>query len=971
MPYGTWVPEDELERPQRDALQQAMEAMTPPGLVQQGHMLREHLSGLGTITPAARGASDLLGLFDRLGGIGGRPAGPGAVGPGDVLNPARLAQRAGEALAPGIADAAGRAASDVPGADRLRAGLAELQRPGPAGELLPGLSLEPGDVVNPARLAQGAADIALKGLGRSPLGVRDEDVVAQGRADLAAMSPAGRALFTRGKTEEEAARTLGWGTRLGEAWAGTGLRDVGEDALGAAARAARSGALPEGGPRSAATHPEAYPSGTGVETQGALPGFREPPAPGPRYRPPGATYPGEVAPRPPLRPSGPEPGFLGGAAVDAADEVAGAARSKWGVAADIATSAPLLRPSSLLGNASAGGFRTLQRWLQESGGAAVVDHALIESVADLAGMVRAVPRAVREFAPSFRRGGTPTTQQGLGATGQSLVTQPGRGAQVATAGTRLNVSTDEFWRAVNRGGAEARAAARGLTHPDDVAKLAGDAADFASFAGKSSRLADYLGGFRRVLENPDASPMAKAGAAFMTSLTPYVKTPERVLMATGQLLADPVLLPLSRFAKNDLVRRAMEGNTEAKREVAGRLLVSGLTYAAGITAYVGGQLYGDAPQDPTRRRRMEAAGAQWNTVAGVPTKLLGNFGQAMSGLGTALLDAQIAAEKGADPSDIARTFVGSAGKWAMDESFLRGLSDLAVANEQGRLGTFLEESAVDAVTRPLSGVSGFVDPFDPYERERRGTRDALVGALPGGRFALPTKVDPATGAPLRREGSGVERLLLGSRGVAESPEARELARLGVTAREFKPQDKPYGNVQTPEARRALQETFGRTTRDYIRDTMARPDYKGATEEEQAATLRRQVGLAQQLADIEVGDRVARDPQARFELEWLRTPHYRGVEGTPDRIARQNLEIREAKQLLSEYQQRYGETPGRYRFYDEHPDLIDFARRPEVPERALAEEKEAVRRRTGAPDAGPTGLVGAGNRVVPTPGFTAP
>jgi hypothetical protein len=970
MPYGTWVPEDELERPQRDALQQAMEAMTPPGLVQQGTMLREHLSGLGTIAPAARGASDLLGLFDRLGGIGGRPAGPGAVGPGDVLNPARLAQRAGEALAPGIADAAGRAAADVPGADRLGAGLAELQRPGPAGELLPGLSLEPGDVVNPARLAQGAADVALKGLGRSPLGVRDEDVVAQGRADLAAMSPAGRALFTRGKTEEEAARTLGWGTRLGEAWAGTGLRDVGEDALGAAARAARSGALPEGGPRSAATHPEAYPSGTGVETQGALPGFREPPAPGPRYRPPGATYPGEVAPRPPLRPSGPEPGFLGGA-VDAADEVAGAARSKWGVAADVATSAPLLRPTSLLGNAASGGFRTAQRWLEESAGAAAVDHSLIESVDDLVGMVKALPRAVREFVPSVRQGGTAATRTQLGATGSSLVTQPGARAGLATAGTRLNVATDEFWRAINRGGAEARAAARGITDPNDVAQLSGQAADFVSFAGKASRLADYLGGFRRVLEDPNASGASKAVAAFMTSLTPYVKTPERVLMATGRLLGDPLTLPLSGLTKNGLVRQAMQGNQEAKREVAGRLLVSGLTYLAGTLAYANGSLYGDPPQDATRRRRMEAAGAQWNTVAGVPTRFLGNFGQAMSGLGTALLEAQIATEKGADPTDVARTFVGSGARWALDQSFLRGLSDLDTAIKQGRTVPFLEESAVDAVTRPLSGVSGFVDPFDPYERERRGTRDALVGALPGGRFALPTRVDPATGAPLRREGSGVERLLLGSRGVAESPEARELARLGVTAREFKPQDKPYGNVQTPEARRALQETFGRTTRDYIRDTMARPDYKGATEEEQAATLRRQVGLAQQLADIEVGDRVARDPQARFELEWLRTPHYRGVEGTPDRIARQNLEIREAKQLLSEYQQRYGETPGKYRFYDEHPELIDFARRPEVPERALAEEKEAIRKRTGAPAAGPTGLVGAGNRVVPTPGFTAP
>ena len=169
----------------------------------------------------------------------------------------------------------------------------------------------------------------------------------------------------------------------------------------------------------------------------------------------------------------------------------------------------------------------------------------------------------------------------------------------------------------------------------------------------------------------------------------------------------------------------------------------------------------------------------------------------------------------------------------------------------------------------------------------------------------------------------------------------------------------------------LQETFGRYTRDYVRDTMARPDYKGATEEEQAATLRRQVGLAQQLADIEVGDRVARDPQARFELEWLRTPHYRGVKGAPDHVARRNLEISEAKQLLYEYQRRYGETPGRYRFYEENPDLIDFARRP----RSRSGPWPSRRRRApahGAPETRGPRPAGGGNRVLPASvSFVAP
>ena len=65
----------------------------------------------------------------------------------------------------------------------------------------------------------------------------------------------------------------------------------------------------------------------------------------------------------------------------------------------------------------------------------------------------------------------------------------------------------------------------------------------------------------------------------------------------------------------------------------------------------------------------------------------------------------------------------------------------------------------------------------PNPGERLLSLPVLLEGLPGGRFAMPTRLDPATGEAVRREGSGLERMFFGSRGRVESPEGRELARL--------------------------------------------------------------------------------------------------------------------------------------------------------------------------------------------------
>src|SRR5215213_8266327 len=103
-------------------------------------------------------------------------------------------------------------------------------------------------------------------------------------------------------------------------------------------------------------------------------------------------------------------------------------------------------------------------------------------------------------------------------------------------------------------------------------------------------------------------------------------------------------------------------------------------------------------------------------------------------------------------------------------------------------------------------------------------------------------------------------------------EARELARLGVTAREFKATDTPFGMAQTPEQRRLLQETYGRLASQYVRDAIRRPEYQRATDEQQAATLERGLRTAGVFADPPAFHPAAPGRQAHPQLEWAQPPH---------------------------------------------------------------------------------------------------
>ena len=110
MPYSTYVPSEDLERPQRTALQRALEAMSPPGLVQQAGMLRERFDALGPVRVAERTADDLTGLFGRL----------GPISPLEALSPARLGARAGAAAGRAVAESEAGVEAELRAGETLR-----------------------------------------------------------------------------------------------------------------------------------------------------------------------------------------------------------------------------------------------------------------------------------------------------------------------------------------------------------------------------------------------------------------------------------------------------------------------------------------------------------------------------------------------------------------------------------------------------------------------------------------------------------------------------------------------------------------------------------------------------------------------------------------------------------------------------------------------------------------------------------
>lgn len=602
--------------------------------------------------------------------------------------------------------------------------------------------------------------------------------------------------------------------------------------------------------------------------------------------------------------------------------------TKLGTVVDLSQGFPLISIKSLATNALGGALRTTQRFGQDTLGDPLrPDRAL----RDIYGMAAAFPDALKAFMGEMK-GVSAKGAAGLGLSRGGLADRPGWGPWVATAGTRANAGTDRFWATLNEGGARARGLAEGQTagEADAAATRAGD---FASYTGPNSPIATFLTDQGRVARDPTASNRARLFGATMAGMAPYVKTPERIFLATGKLATDFALQAPA------LARAIKRGDHAARREAQGRMALSAIVMTLAAREYLDGKLRGEPPANPTERRRQEAQGAQWNTWRGIPLRQLGNYGQAAAAVATGMAAGERAQLRGEDPSDAVRDTANAVAKWALSESYLDDLVDFGTDISEGRASQAIEKQAASVVGRTTTAFASPLAAADLSERTREGFGQELLYNIPGGRFALPERIDPATGQPMRKKGTGIQRYFMGTQGREESPEGQELNRYGVSAPTFKAGSEFAGERQTGDQARAIQRASGSEVNREVRETIQSAEYRRADDEEKAKLLRAAVARGRAAADVVVGQNVARSPEAKAKAEWQAVPKYRGMDGTPEEIRRLNARIARAKANLAAAKRKGDDVYDRW--INEHPDEYDLTLYKEADTKLLKIDREEI------------------------------
>ena len=184
------------------------------------------------------------------------------------------------------------------------------------------------------------------------------------------------------------------------------------------------------------------------------------------------------------------------------------------------------------------------------------------------------------------------------------------------------------------------------------------------------------------------------------------------------------------------------------------------------------------------------------------------------------------------------------------------------------------------------------------ERAREGTGQELLYKLPGGRFALPERIDPTSGQAMRRRGNPLSRYTGVASGSEPSPEGLELNRYGVNAPEWRAGEAYAGMPQTGAQARALTRASGSEIGREVRQVLASPTFAAADEEEKQRLLRGAMDRAREAADLAVGDTVARDQKSKANREYQAVPRYEDIKGTPDEVRRLNARVRRAKAELA-------------------------------------------------------------------------
>jgi hypothetical protein len=367
-----------------------------------------------------------------------------------------------------------------------------------------------------------------------------------------------------------------------------------------------------------------------------------------------------------------------------------------------------------------------------------------------------------------------------------------------------------------------------------------------------------------------------------------------------------------------------------------------------FAASTAGNLTGEGPKDPDKRRVLEGATDEYGNFVWRPHSIrivnpmnpkdvkwldysnLGHYAVPLAAVANTVenyyengqvVDGQFAMQT---TSDVVKAIANI--------SYLQGLGNIVKLALEGRAGEIPGRLTGDIASRfiPKSGLlREAVGQTDPEIKEPAkfsltdpGNLQPFVeGAkaqIPGLSEQVPEKVGPF-GKPEQR-GKELLSAILPITGKGEvDPVRSEVARLNqslersgskekVGVQFFSSSDlkRKYGAEQTKEQTREYQTEAGQVARIYIDHLVNDPKYGRMSDEAKATNLNKALSVAYELSNLRAGDRVSRDPKHQAVLAWASTPQYEGVGGTPEKIRLQNFEIGKARSKLRDYKLRYGD-----------------------------------------------------------------
>ncbi|MDO8673205.1 MAG: hypothetical protein Q7O66_17505 [Dehalococcoidia bacterium] len=605
-----------------------------------------------------------------------------------------------------------------------------------------------------------------------------------------------------------------------------------------------------------------------------------------------------------------------------------------------------------------------------------------EAAADVYGMMRGIPEAWAAAGDAFATGVSKfnVTQIETSQFG-NIRPKPigGLVGKVINPVSDVLTAADEFWKSVNYSGAlhanayrlakgDVLKAERLLANPDkDMILQASEVAKYAVYQNDPGK---FVNAFIRFANTPGPT------GTVVKLIVPFIRTPANIYIRGLGMVLQPLAGPIKMGIK------ASKGDIRGVRMEAAKTLMAS-SVLAGLWGMVSsGNLTGQGPTNLTRRRVLEESGWQANSIkVPDPTQPSGWRWISYNNLGPLSVPMAFVAavkeglDEGRRPNhELALDVVSRVYNSMLDASFLRGVSDLFRAQNPATWATQNAASIAGSFVPYGSGLAAVERIVDPTIRAKDTPIAAVQGRIPFASLALPK--EPSVYGGIRQTGPGdtIAQMIVPWQTSTKRPDpvAQEVARLTqagtpVSVRQFS--DTYAGAKQTPEQQRLLQGQAGKMAATYIADTISKSEYQVLDDQGKSATLNRMIGTAYDMADINLGNQVARDPRHQALIAWASVPHFLGVNGTPQEIQTQNYEISNAKALLSDYVQRYGQNEGKRKLFDANPTLSVLARRGELDGAYLKKKRAEVDKQFGGAlsQTEQQGLVGASNTLVPVGG----